>query len=165
MLIIMLIIILVVYFGTISMKLKKYNSEKRTDKVTKSLSIIIKISPIVGMVIFSILFAFILKGKFLERVTHSILVFTLWMYATKFYQYILSYYKKKDILISSTIGMLFSAVLAIILTPLEQYVNMIYSYINWSAIFLGLILYITFYIVTFGVEKRKSKNNQSRGVE
>lgn len=149
------IFILVVYFGTISLKLKKYNSEKRTDKITKPLSIIIKISPIVGIVIFSILFTFILKGKFLERVTHSILVFAIWMYATKFYQYILSYYKKKDILISSIIGMLFSVVLAIILTPLDWYVNMIYSYINWASIFLGLILYITFYIVTYDVQKNK----------
>ena len=149
------IFILVVYFGTISLKLKKYNSEKRTDKITKPLSIIIKISPIVGIVIFSILFTFILKGKFLERVTHSILVFAIWMYATKFYQYILSYYKKKDILISSIIGMFFSVVLAIILTPLERYVNMIYSYINWASIFLGLILYITFYIVTYDVQKNK----------
>ena len=149
------IFILVVYFGTISLKLKKYNSEKRTDKITKPLSIIIKISPIVGIVIFSILFTVILKGRFIERVTHSILVFAIWKYATKFYQYILSYYKKKDILISSIIGMLFSVVLAIILTPLDRYVNMIYSYINWASIFLGLILYITFYIVTYDVQKNK----------
>lgn len=78
----------------------------------------------------------------------------IWMYATKFYQYILSYYKKKEILISSIIGMLFSIILAITLTPLNQYVNMIYSYINWISIFLGLMLYVTFYIVTFAVEKR-----------
>lgn len=155
MLSIMLIFILVVYFGTISLKLKKYNSEKRTDKVTKPLSIIIKISPIVGIVIFSILFTVILKGRFIERVTHSILVFAIWMYATKFYQYILSYYKKKDILISSIIGMLFSVVLAIILTPLDRYVNMIYSYKNWTSIFLGIMLYIAFYIVTYDVQKNK----------
>ncbi len=155
MLSIMLIFILVVYFGTISLKLKKYNSEKRTDKVTKPLSIIIKISPIVGIVIFSILFTVILKGRFIERVTHSVLVFAIWMYATKFYQYILSYYKKKDILISSIIGMLFSVVLAIILTPLDRYVNMIYSYINWTSIFLGIMLYIAFYIVTYDVQKNK----------
>lgn len=154
MLSIMLIFILVVYFGTISLKSKKYNSEKRTDRVTKPLSIIIKISPIVGIVVFSILFIFVLKGRVLERVTHAILVFAIWMYATKFYQYILSYYKKKEILISSIIGMLFSIILAITLTPLDQYVNMIYSYINWISIFLGLMLYVTFYIVTFAVEKR-----------
>lgn len=61
--------------------------------------------------------------------------------------------------------MFFSVVSAIILTPLDRYVNMIYSYINWASIFLGLILYITFYIVTFGVEERKLKNNQSRSVK
>lgn len=145
----MLICILVIYFSIISWKMKEYCSEKRTDKITKPLSIIIKISPIVGIVIFTILFTFILKGRFLERATHAIIVFALWMYATKFYQYILSYYKKKEILISSIVGMFFSIILAITFTPLEQYVSMIYSYMNWTSMFLGGILYIIFYIVTY----------------
>lgn len=149
MLSIMLICILVIYFSIISWKMKEYCSEKRTDKITKPLSIIIKISPIVGIVIFTILFTFILKGRFLERATHAIIVFALWMYATKFYQYILSYYKKKEILISSIVGMFFSIILAITFTPLEQYVSMIYSYMNWTSMFLGGILYIIFYIVTY----------------
>lgn len=153
MLSIMLICILVIYFSIISWKLKEYSSEKRTDKITKPLSIIIKISPIVGIVIFTILFAFILKGRFLERATHAIIVFALWMYATKFYQYILSYYKKKEILISSIVGMFFSIILAITFTPLEQYVSMIYSYMNWTSMFLGGILYIIFYIVTYNGRK------------
>lgn len=151
---IILICILVMYFFIISWKLKKYCSEKRTDKITKTLSTIIKISPIVGIVIFTILFTFILKGRFLERVTHAILVFAIWMYATKFYQYILSYYKKKEIFIGSIIGMFFSIILAIIFTPLERYVSMIYSYMNWTSIFFGFILYITFYIATFDVRKK-----------
>lgn len=153
MLSIMLICILVIYFSIISWKLKEYSSEKRTDKITKPLSIIIKISPIVGIVIFTILFVFILKGRFLERATHAIIVFALWMYATKFYQYILSYYKKKEILISSIVGMFFSIILAITFTPLEQYVSMIYSYMNWTSMFLGGILYIIFYIVTYNGRK------------
>ena len=77
MLSIMLIFILVVYFYIISLKLKKYDSEKRTDKVTKPLSMIIKISPIIGIVIFSILFTWVLKGRFLERVTHAIYIILL----------------------------------------------------------------------------------------
>ena len=153
MLSIMLICILVIYFSIISWKLKEYCSEKRTDKITKPLSIIIKISPIVGIVIFTILFTFILKGRFLERATHAIIVFALWMYATKFYQYILSYYKKKEILISSIVGMFFSIILAITFTPLEQYVSMIYSYMNWTSMFLGGILYVIFYIVTYNGRK------------
>ena len=75
------------------------------------------------------------------------------MYATKFYQYILSYYKKKDILISSIIGMFFSVVLAIILTPLERYVNMIYSYINWGFNFFRTNFIYYFYIVTYKTKK------------
>ncbi len=153
MLSIMLICILVIYFSIISWKLKEYSSEKRTDKITKPLSIIIKISPIVGIVIFTILLTFILKGRFLERTTHAIIVFALWMYATKFYQYILSYYKKKEILISSIVGMFFSIILAITFTPLEQYVSMIYSYMNLTSMFLGGILYIIFYIVTYNGRK------------
>ena len=77
----------------------------------------------------------------------------IWMYATKFYQYILSYYKKKEILICSIIGMLFSLALAIIFIPLDRYVNMIYSYIDWTSIFLGIMLYIAFYIVTYNTKK------------
>ncbi len=153
MLSIMLIFILVVYFYIISLKLKKYDSEKSTDKVTKPLSMIIKISPIIGIVIFSILFTWVLKGRFLERVTHAIVVFAFWMYATKFYQYILSYYKKKEILICSIIGMLFSLALAIIFIPLDRYVSMIYSYIDWTSIFLGIMLFIAFYIVTYNTKK------------
>ncbi len=153
MLSIVLICVLVVYFSFISWKVKEYCPEKRTDKITNPLSIIIKISPIVGIVIFTILFTFILKGRFLERVTHAILVFAIWMYATKFYQYILSYYKKKEILICSIIGMLFSLALAIIFIPLDRYVNMIYSYIDWTSIFLGIMLYIAFYIVTYNTKK------------
>lgn len=154
MLSIICISILVVYFLVISLKLKEYGSENKTNKITKPLSIIIKISPIVGILIFTVLFTFVLKGRFLERVTHAILVFALWMYATQFYQYILSYYKKKEIFIGSIIGMILSIILAIILTPLEQYVSIIYSYMNWTSIFISAILYIVFYTIAFVIRKR-----------
>ncbi len=154
MLSIICISILVVYFLVISLKLKEYGSENKTNKITKPLSIIIKISPIVGILIFTVLFTFVLKGRFLERVTHAILVFALWMYATQFYQYILSYYKKKEIFIGSIIGMILSIILAIILTPLEQYVSIIYSYMNWTSIFISAILYIVFYTIAFVIRKK-----------
>lgn len=154
MLSIICISILAVYFLVISLKLKEYCSENTTNKITRPLSIIIKISPIVGMLIFTILFTFVLKGRSLERITHAILVFALWMYATQFYQYILSYYKKKGIFIGSMIGMILSIILAIIFTPLERYVSIFYSYMNWTSIFLSGILYIIFYTVAFIIKKR-----------
>lgn len=74
-------------------------------KITKPLSVIINLSPLIGIVIFAVLFSFVLKGRFAERATHAFLVFAIWIYATKFYQYILAYYKKKEILAGSLIGM------------------------------------------------------------
>lgn len=59
-------------------------------------------------------FTFVLKGRFAERGTHALLVFALWIYATRFYQYILAYYKKKEIFAGSVIGMIFSIILAVL---------------------------------------------------
>jgi len=149
-----LICILAAYFFIISWKLRKYSPEYRTVKVTKPLSIIINLSPLIRIVIFTILFTFVLKGRFAERITHAFLVFSIWMYATRFYQYMLSYYKKKEIFAGSVIGMIFSIILAVVLTPLNKYVTMIYSCINWYSIFLGCGLYIVFYAVTFAIVKK-----------
>lgn len=74
----------------------------------KIYSLIIDLSPLIGIIVFSILFACVLKGRLLERVTHAILVFGIWMCATKFYCYILAHFKKKWVLISCIIGMLYS---------------------------------------------------------
>ena len=146
MLFLILLIILAVYFFVISWLLRKYCPEKRTVRITRPLSITINLSPLIGIVIFTILFAFVLKGRFAERATHAFLVFAIWMYATRFYQYILAHYKKKTILVSSILGMISSIVLAVLLTPLDRYVNLIYSYINWYSVFLGCGLYIVFYL-------------------
>lgn len=154
MLSITLICILAAYFFIISWKLRGYSPEYRTVKVTKPLSIIINLSPLIGIVIFTILFTFVLKGRFAERMTHAFLVFSIWMYATRFYQYMLSYYKKKEIFAGSVIGMIFSIILAVVLTPLNKYVTMIYSCINWYSIFLGCGLYIVFYAATFTLVKK-----------
>lgn len=151
---IMLIPILAVYFIVISMRLRAYQSEEWTVKITKPISRIINLSPFIGIVIFTVLFTFLLKGRLAERVTHVFLVFALWIYAARFYQYILAYYKKKGIFAGSVIGMVFSIILAVILTPLNRYISLIYSRVDWYSIFLGLGLYIVFYAVTFLTSKK-----------
>lgn len=105
MLTIILTAVLPVYFLIICFKLREYRAEERTLKATKPLSKIISLSPLAGIVIFAVLFAFVLKGRFAERATHAFLVFALWLYAPRFYQYILSYYKKKAIIAASVTGM------------------------------------------------------------
>ena len=155
---IILILILPVYFFVISWRLRKYCPEERTAKITKPLSIIINLSPLIGIVIFTILFSFVLKGRFAERGSHAFLVFVIWMYATRFYQYILANYKKREILVGSIIGMIFSIILAFLFTPLDRYVSLIYSYMNWYAIFLGFGLYVVFYAVTIIIAKNAKQD-------
>ena len=159
MLSIILIFVSAIYFFAISWRLREYCPEERTAKIIKPLSMIINLSPLIGIVIFTILFTFVLKGRFAERGTHALLVFAIWMYATRFYQYILAYYKKKEILICSVSGVIFSVALAILLTPLDRYVSLIYSRINWCSIILGCGLYVVFYAVTIIVTKSAKRSH------
>ena len=153
---IVLLLLLVTYFLIISCQLKKYIPEKRTIKIAKLLSKIIKLSPLIGIVIFAILFAFVLKGRFLERVSHALLVFAIWLYATQFYQYILAYFKKKTIFIGSIVGITFSIILAVVYTPLDRYISLIYSYMNWCSIFLSCGLFVLFYTESYVVKGSKT---------
>lgn len=113
-------LLLAVYFCGISLRANKYSPEERTVKITKPLSVIINLSPLIGIVIFAVLFAFVLKGRLAKRATHAFLVFAIWIYATKFYQYILTYYKKKEILAGSLIGMGLSIILAAVFAAYKK---------------------------------------------
>ncbi len=144
---VLLITLLAIGYFIIDFMLKKYPDEERTKKATKLLSLIIDVSPLIGIIVFSILFACVLKGRLLERVTHAILVFGIWMCATKFYCYILAHFKKKWVLISCIMGMLYSIGLAVSLTPLDRYVEVLYSFTNWYSILLGCGLMIVFYTI------------------
>ena len=155
------LLILEVYFYFVSIRSGRYRPEERTLKITKPLSVMIGLSPLIGTVIFAVLFVFVLKGRLSERATHAFLVFAVWMYATRFYQYILAYYKKKEILACSAAGVLFSVALAFVFTPLDRYVSLIYSRIDWYAVFLGLGLYAVFYAAAFiTAEKRRREDDE-----
>lgn len=147
-------LLLAVYFCVISLRANKYRPEERTVKITKPLSVIINLSPLIGIVIFAVLFAFVLKGRLAKRATHAFLVFAIWIYATKFYQYILAYYKKKEILAGSLIGMGLSIISAAVFTPLDRYVSLIYADTDWCSVFLGAGLYIVFYAAVFAAYKK-----------
>ncbi len=152
------ILFLAAYYFMVSWKLREYTPEKRTVRLTKSLSRIIHLSPLIGVVVFAILLIFLLKGRFAERATHAFLVFAIWMYATRFYQYILSFYKNKWMVSCSFIGMALSVMLAVILTPLDRYVSLVYSRMNRGSIFLGGGLYLVFYTVAFAFSKKVKKD-------
>ena len=154
MLSVFLTVILGVDLIVISCLLQKYPTEARTKKVTKPLQLIISLSPLIGIVIFTILFSFVLKGQLMERITHALFVFAIWMYATQFYNYLLAHYKNKWVVISCALSMILSIALAIIFTPLNRYVALIYDNMGWCSLFLGLALMIVFYVMVLITFKR-----------
>lgn len=147
MLIIILTAALAAWFIAVSLKSSGLRPEDRSQKAVKPLSNIISFSPLLGLAVFAVLFAFVLKGRLMERAAHALMVFVLWMYAARFYQYILSHYKNRAILAASAAGMLLSAALAVLLTPLDRYAVLIYSLTGWYSLFIGCALLAVFYII------------------
>lgn len=162
MLSVFLIALLAFGFVITGFMLKKSPDAERTKEVAKPLSLIIDLSPLIGIIVFSILFACVLKGRLLERVTHAVLVFGIWMCATKFYCYILKHFNKKWVLISCIICMFYAIALAVFLTPLDRYVEVLYSFTDWYSILLSCGLLIVFYtiVILTAISKGNLKKKQ-----
>ena len=94
MLSIILTCVLVSAFFAIEFFSGKYAAEEKTLKVTRPLSILLNVAPLAGILIFSVLFAFVLKGQLWERISHAVFVLAAWMYATRFYLILLSHFSK-----------------------------------------------------------------------
>lgn len=149
-----IIFLLVIYFIVVNIISKEVEVAEKSKKVAKVVNRIIAFSPIVGVLVFTILFAFVLKSRLAERISHSILVFGLWMYATKFYVNIISYFKSVKVLIMSALGMCISVALAIVYTPLDRYTDLIFVQIGqWSIVMGGIILLIYYVVVLLTKEK------------
>lgn len=85
MLIILSVIFLAVFFLVNGFILRNYPNAERTKRVTGPLSVIIDLLPVAGIIVFTVLFTCVLKGRVLERLSHAILVVAIWACATKFY--------------------------------------------------------------------------------
>ena len=105
--------------------------------------------PLLAVAVFAILFLFVLKGRLYERISHAALVLALWLYAARFYWMLISYFKHRLILIMSVCGMIASAAAAIILTPLDRYVDLLHSFLGPASILPGSVLLAVFYAAAF----------------
>lgn len=119
---------------------------KKTTKITNGLSKIIFVSPLIAFVIFAILFSTVLKGRLMERSSHALIVFMLWMYATSFYVLILKYFKNKVFLIVSLIGLIGSVFCAVFVTPLDKYCDLIYNSLHEISFLIGGFMLVLWYV-------------------
>ena len=72
-------------------------------------------------------------------------VLALWLYAARFYWMLISYFKHKTVLVMSAFGMITSAAMAIVLTPLDRYVDLLHSFTGAGSILVGGGLLAVYY--------------------
>ena len=120
---------------------------QKTIKLTYGISKLLLFSPLIAAAVFSILFCTVLKGRLVERSSHALVVFCLWLYGTSFYVIILRYFKNKLLLFTSLAGMMISIALAIILTPLDGAFSLMFGTFHELTYLFGGIM-ITLWILS-----------------
>lgn len=145
MIFVLLFIVLIAGLYFLRIKTKNKMISQQTVIITGCLSKFIMISPFIAGAIFTILFTTVLRGRLVERSTHALIVFTLWIYSVSFYNEILKYFKSRSILVGALIGFGLSVSLAIILTPLDRYCKLLFSSIQEVAFLLGGIMLLIIY--------------------
>ena len=108
--------------------------------------------PALAVPVFAVLFLFVLKGRFYERLCHATLLLALWLYAARYCWFLLAYHKSFVLLSSVEIHLFFIIGLsaaAIDLTPLDRYVETVYPLLGPASILAGAGLLLVFYIAAF----------------
>lgn len=150
-----IMIVLYMLFVYVGVKALSLEIGERSRKVSGILDVILLIAPLIGALVFTLLFIFVFEGRFYQRLSHAILIFALWLCAARFCWYLISFIKHKRILVFSVIGMLGCAAAAVVLTPLDRYVDLLYSFTRAASISVGDSFMITFYVIAFIYAKNK----------
>ncbi|WP_026504920.1 hypothetical protein [Butyrivibrio sp. NC3005] len=122
-------------------------SSVRTRKVTEGISKLLLYVPAIVMVIFAFLLSFVLKGRFVERSSHALIVLCLWLYGTVFYVNVLKFFTNKKMLAISILGMILSVLVAIFLTPLDRYCEVLFASIHEFSYVAGGVMLAVWYFV------------------
>ncbi|MEY9972134.1 hypothetical protein ABH966_002508 [Lysinibacillus sp. RC46] len=111
---------------------------KRMDKL-------IVFAPFVTVVVFSILFLTVLKGQLADRISHALIVFSLWIFFTYFIKTLFGYWNNKNILLASLVGIPLTLYYIFQLTPLDNYTKIVFLKIGNVSFIVGLVLIVLFY--------------------
>lgn len=157
-----LLILLAALFVAAARQASMLDVSERMRRFSRGFDLLLRFMPLFALAIFAVLFLFILKGRFYERLSHAVLVFALWLYAARFYWMLISFFKDKKVLVMSVFGMAGSASAAIVLTPLDRYVDMLHSFTGAYSILIGGILLVVYYTVQLLFpRKRTAKTKQT----
>lgn len=136
----------------------KFLVPDRVKRFSKGLNRLLLFIPALAVPVFAMLFLFVLKDRLCERISHALFLLSLWLYAARYYWFLISYYKYLDFGIFIRTAKSFyqfilfgicSAAAAIRYTPLDVFVADIYSDLGPASIFAGIGFLLVFYIAAF----------------
>ena len=117
----------------------------RVQRFSKGLNRLLLIVPLLAVAVFAVLFLFVLKGRFYERLCHAAIVLALWLYAARFYWFLISFFKHRRMLAFAIPGMAGFAATAIVLTPLDRYVDLLHSFTGAGSVLVGCGMLAVYY--------------------
>lgn len=148
-------ILVSICFCIVVMKGNQMEPAYKTKKIASAINNVLLVSPIIATITFFILFSIVLKGRMIERSSHALIVFVLWVYGTAFYVNILKFFKSKILLFTCLIGMIASVVSAIFLTPLDRYCILMFNSIYQITYLLGGFMIILWYVINLKYSDKK----------
>ena len=151
-----LLILLAALFVAARRQAGMLDVSERTERFSRGFDLMLRFMPFFALAVFAILFLFVLKGRFYERLSHAVLVFALWLYAARFYWMLISFFKHKRMLAISVFGMAGSAAEAIVLTPLDRYVDLLHSFTGAGSVLIGCGLLVVYYAAPLLFPRKRS---------
>lgn len=122
----------------------------RMKRVATGMNRLLLIVPLLAVPVFAVLFLFVLKGRFYERVSHAMLVLALWLYAARYWWFLIAYYKYMSVMAArgAILIIVSLAAMAVSATPLDKYATL-HSALGAAAILPGIVLLLFFYVAAF----------------
>ena len=144
------LILIAGWFGFVSCRTASLGVAKRTERFSRGLDRLLLFVPVLAAAVFAVLFAFVLKGRFYERLSHAVLLLALWLYAARFYRFLISYFKHGfPLILNIVFGLLGTFGEIILLTPLDRYAKLIHSRMGHASILAGAGMLALFYAAAF----------------
>lgn len=140
--------------AAVSLLAKNRGISAKTERFSGGFNRLLLFTPALAAAVFLILFLFVLRGRFYERLSHAVLVFALWLCAARFYWFLLSYFKHRVILLLAVAGFAVSAAEAVVLTPLDRYVTLLHSFTGAASLAPGIVLLALFYMLSPSVKPK-----------
>lgn len=123
----------------------------RVKKVATGMNRLLLVVPLLAVPVFAVLFLFVLKGRLYERISHAALVLALWLYAARYWWFLIAYYKYMSVKAArgAILIIVVLAAAAIDLTPLDRYAETVHSALGAASILPGIVLLLFFYVAAF----------------